>query len=373
MTTPGTTTTSIEVVPTHVNRNDSPTLLLTMPLSLTSMDTDTLSHGAMVTRVQVPVAQTMLPTDLPHQEPFVPLRPALTPAPTVIPRDLLPLYKKGCNDKWAKNMYQYCHVFNNKVSNVQPVDQNAVLEWMVLGQRMQNDLKETGNKLADEQVLAIAHAYGMMMEDNQKPTSVSDVLQIIARVTWYRQNVDLMRGIIYLIAYGIFRDGSNKWAINEAESWLQARNLEYMAPTATEGEGSRYGKGCVYSLIVQRASDRISKSVQNTMRHAHREFLAVKNRQRDPTSVYRPCRYGIYKFYLGTVIDTSTAEAMNTFRASVQMAIKFNITALQLLTIVHSEYTPNGITPPIVAVQGKIMLFKVAILHPLYMLMVASV
>ena len=287
-------------------------------------------------------------------------------APTFIPRHLLPLYHKGYDAEWADNTYQYCHLFNNQVSDLQPVDQNAVLDWMSLGQRLQMELKDDGIRMAEEQVLAIASTYGMTMADNQVPTSLSDVIQIIANKTWYRPSEDLTRGIIYLIAYGIFRDGHNKWANNAAVEWLRSRNLQYMAPTKAKGKDSRHGKGFVYSLLVQRASDRISKLVQNTMRHAHREFLAVKNRDLDDTAVYGPCRYGAYHFYLATVIDTSPKEALTTFRASVQRAVKLKIPANQLLHIVHHEYTPNMLTPDQLPSPGKRVLFNVAILHPIY-------
>ena len=54
-----------------------------------------------------------------------------------------------------------------------------------------------------------------------------------------------------------------------------------MYPKETRTGKQHIGKGFVYMLLVQRASEKISKLFKNVMKQAHNEYVSVRRRDDD--------------------------------------------------------------------------------------------
>lgn len=61
----------------------------------------------------------------------------------------------------------------------------------------------------------------MVGSDLQIPQNINDVLTIVAEPKWYGYRRDYKRGIVYRLAYGMFRIGYNQWAQHGSQEWMK--------------------------------------------------------------------------------------------------------------------------------------------------------
>lgn len=189
----------------------------------------------------------------------------------------------------------------------------------------------------ETELLRLATQFRLRRSDNQHPTSLQDVLQIIGDRGWYRHDTANKRHIIYMLAYGIFRDRHNDWATTAATEWMRTWHTCYQPYTVDIADRRQHhnGKGFVYSLIVKRASNKFSKGFAHTMNNMHGEFLAVKM---SPTSThtYTSLHYGSNVYYLDTSDSTHTRTLQNV-RQAVQASIRCNVSVDVILQTLQVE------------------------------------
>ena len=84
--------------------------------------------------------------------------------------------------------------------------------------------------------------------------------------------------MLHMFQYGMFRNGNNTWAIDEARRWMEMRNIVY---NARLGKRVRTGKGFVFRLLVCRASNTICTRLQIITRRSHEEYVIVRDRTKE--------------------------------------------------------------------------------------------
>ena len=99
----------------------------------------------------------------------------------------------------------------------------------------------------------------------------------------------------------MFRNGYNDWAKHISNSWLSKEHLTYQN-IPKQGAGY-HTNGFVYQLVTNKASDKITKKVQITMKQAHREFIAVRKMTTNQYFVeYEKLNLVEKNFYLGRLV-----------------------------------------------------------------------
>ena len=320
-----------------------------------------------------------------HSMPIIPLIPPMNqqaiqrcrhPATRIanpIPENLLPMSKKGCNSSWAKPNYRYCRLFDTSVTVTTTDNQEAIFKWMTIGQGLQDDLRNLGMSKAMTEVLRLSNDFKLRLR-GQEVKSLNDILSIISQPMWYHNNLSRNRGIIYMLAYGIFRNGYNLWALNAAEDWLQTHHLVYMADDdTTQDQGSeglddihtkaRSKKGFVYRLLVQSASDIIPKKFRVTMRCAYQEYVSVKNRplkdgrlRKEDICSYTPLKFRGNDYYLVALTTDVRRQQMQHFEAVAKKAQVQHYQAQDLINTIYRVYgIENTNDYGRVELQGKII------------------
>ena len=133
-----------------------------------------------------------------------------------------------CDLDWEGLTYHYCHLFDSSVTVVRTDDTDALLDWISKANNLQQDLKHKGSHCEITEVIHMEQLYGMVgLYDQQPPTTLNDILSIVRDRDWYAKDMEHKRGIIYMLAYGIFRPGYNQWALKASEEWMHSYKLAY--------------------------------------------------------------------------------------------------------------------------------------------------
>ena len=201
---------------------------------------------------------------------------------TEIPQDLIPINENGYTQTWVHGKYQFYPLFDNEVVLKLSPEARDLYPWMKLANKIQNELKEVGLEGANLEILRIAHDNKMNLPDGQDPISVRDVTEIISTKEWYDNDTARQRHIIYHMMYGIFRVGYNQWAHEVAKKWMDDKKVIY----EREPIGKKT-KGFIYSLLVHKASDTITKRFQFAMKTNHMEYITVRKKVPKETTVTR--------------------------------------------------------------------------------------
>ena len=100
----------------------------------------------------------------------------------------------------------------------------------------------------------------------QIPTSLDDVLMIIADKNWYNSKKVFNLSLLWMAMYGIFRRTFDFWLIDAADKWKRDKNIKYI-----DVYKERKSTGFVHQNMLQKASTLIQRRIRHTMRHHHRE------------------------------------------------------------------------------------------------------
>ena len=262
--------------------------------------------------------------------------------------DLIPLETnggKGCNLAWAKrnNYYSryYQHLDRTATINDNPNKQDYC-NWMACGHRIQIEIKELGICETDKEVLRLASEYNLRRtSDGQPPTSVDDVLAIFQDKTWYYDNLAKSRKTIYVLTYGLFRKGYNQWAITASNNWLKDHGLRYVDKDKADKAQQR--KGFVYRILINKASDRLTKKVQNGMKTHLREFISVRRMDINKNLVsYEKLNLGEKIFYVGSFNNENEVAPIQALTSALERAKKLLTKEVVLELVNNVFYTSEG-------------------------------
>ncbi len=191
-----------------------------------------------------------------------------------IDRNFLPL--KSCNGEWAHRTYDNdCYKFPSFTHKNQQSREDKILHWCDTGNTLRTSLTANGMLAATNELSRIATQRQLRRRDGQLPVNFNDILNIIGDITWYQEDIEYSRELIYILCYRIFRVGYNQWALQAADQWMRNHRLQY---TPIDMNEPTMGKGFAYSLTVQRASLYIGKQMQQRMRRTLNEFMVVRKK-----------------------------------------------------------------------------------------------
>ena len=104
-----------------------------------------------------------------------------------------------------------------------------------------------------------------------------DVVDLLGDPDSYDENRTLVRDMLHMFQYGIFRDGCDGWALECAREWMKKRNIKY--DSLCTCERGRKGKGFVYRLLVSHASNSICFRLQTLTQRVFQEYVVVRDRK----------------------------------------------------------------------------------------------
>ena len=215
-----------------------------------------------------------------------------------IPRDLFPIKENEYNFEWAKKTYLYAHMFSlSSDHQVYPTD-DQINMWRSKAIQIKVELNNIGKEKGVNKILELANFhYNFKIKDTELPCqSIQDVLNIVADKTWYNNHKAVRLNQIYMMVYGITRQGFDQWLVDLELYWLKKNNVTYAGKSGHQ-DILLNCRGSVYSLLKKVFNNNIIKQFKNTMWYNHDEFICVRMKHQkfgqDELIVKRiNCRWG---------------------------------------------------------------------------------
>ena len=233
-----------------------------------------------------------------------------------IPPKLLQINETAYTDKWSKDTFHYCHVFDKNITTFtvpQSETSNDLHLWKMKAKNLTHEIKNKGMIAGREEICRIANQYNMKVpgrpDHNNNCTTIDDVLHVIVDKNWYRDNVHLKRCIIYHLLYGITRSGHNTWLLNCEKEWMDNVGIMY-DPTKIAAQRKTKVKGFVYSIMLSMFSNSMQKIFRKTMLEHYGEFITVRKKQQDPNATikYDYTRYEFGNNKQGYLVTVKTSN-----------------------------------------------------------------
>ena len=193
----------------------------------------------------------------------------------LIPRHLIPVSERDITDQWAMDNYRYrCH-FNCTVSN--PIaGETEIKEWRKEARSISDILKRDGIMHAENEVISLCNTRYAHKLTNGPVANVYDIVKLFDDNASIQDDHNTFLDMLHMFQYGIFRCAYNAWAVDAASSWLEQRNLAYEpGPDSVK----RKGKGFVYKLLVNRASNTICVRFQKLSLRLYNEYVIVRDKK----------------------------------------------------------------------------------------------
>ena len=194
-----------------------------------------------------------------------------------VPVDLLPVHTLYLTrNNWAATTFHHWSAF--RVGMVPSVPTEEELNsWKDAAADIMEELKALGVSKAQEKICNMMNSYFSFEYKKKTFRNLFEVVDMLSDDTFYSNNKDLFRDMIHMFQYGIFRSGYNGWAIDCAHEWMRRRNIVY--DDTRMGKHGRQGKGFVYKLIVNRASDSLCDRLQSMTQRLYSEYIVVRDRK----------------------------------------------------------------------------------------------
>ena len=192
-----------------------------------------------------------------------------------IPRHLIPVSERAITDEWAIENYAYrCH-FNSTVSLSIP-DENEIKAWKKEARTIADVLKRDGIMHAENEIILLCNTrYAHKFQDTAV-NNIYDVVKFFDDNALVKEDYETYLDMLHMFQYGIFRCAYNAWAVDAASLWLKDRNLAYDPGPASI---KRKGKGFVYKLLVNRASNTLCVRFQKLSLRLHNEYVIVRDKK----------------------------------------------------------------------------------------------
>ena len=200
-----------------------------------------------------------------------------TMEPRQVPNDLFPINVTELEKpNWASATYHYWSAFS--VGHKPNVPSSEDLgKWKLAAADIMEELKSLGVRKAHAKIVDMMKNYYKFEHGRKNFTSVYDVADVLSNRDLYEKNKALYRDMFYMFQYGIFRVGFNGWALDAATEWMEHKNICYESNSI--GRTGRKGKGCIYKLIVTRASNSICDHFQHLTQRRYDEYIVVRDKK----------------------------------------------------------------------------------------------
>ena len=183
--------------------------------------------------------------------------------------------ERNITDKWALDNYSYrCH-FNSSVST--PIaEEGDIVAWKKEARGIAANLKRDGIMYAENKIISLCNTrYGHKLK-GFAIKKIYDIVTFFTKTSIIKDDYDTYLDMLHMFQYGIFCCAFNAWAVDAETKWLQDRNLVYEpAPASIK----RTGKGFVYKLLVNRASNTLCVRFQNFCQRLNNEYIIVRDKK----------------------------------------------------------------------------------------------
>ena len=194
-----------------------------------------------------------------------------------VPNDLLPVHTLYLERRdWAASTFHHWSAFHVGTLPSMPTDDD-LKAWKSAAADIMEELKALGVSKAQDKVVSMVNSYFTFHYKGMTFSSIYDVVDMLSDPDFYEKNVELVRDMLHMFQYGIFRSGYNAWAHDSADEWMRNRNIQYI--DVSTGKQGRKGKGFVYKLIVNRASNSLCERLQNMSQRVYNEYVVVRDRK----------------------------------------------------------------------------------------------
>ena len=233
-----------------------------------------------------------------------------------IPKDLFPLKENSYTLAWAKHTYPYAHLFALPLEYTQAPNSDNINVWRSKAIQVRAELTSLGKDAGTKKMLEIANVkYNLRIKGTDLPCqSIEDILTIVGDKTWYNSNKDTRINQIYMLIYGLTRQGFNQWLLDLEKDWMKKMNVTYITKTGRQDDFFN-SRGSIYSLLKKVFNNNTIKLFKNRMWFHHYEFICVRMKSNvfnhHKVEVKRiNCRWG--QAYLCTMVtkDSNTNNKM---------------------------------------------------------------
>ena len=256
--------------------------------------------------------------------------------PKEVPSDLLPMLLIDLDKpNWATSTYQYFSAFHSGHLPQIP-NEDDLKKWKQAAGDIIEELKILGVSKAQEKICDMLQSYFVFDRKNRSFCSMYDVVDLLGDPDFYDENTTLVRDMLHMFQYGIFRVGYNGWALECAREWMKKRNITY--PSLRASERGRKGKGFVYRLLVSRASNSICFRLQTLTQRVFQEYVVVRDRKiKKFGEGYSLEPYTFNHRFSGYICKTITTTSSST-------STKEEETELSKLASLLGEAKSNGVS-----------------------------
>ena len=193
-----------------------------------------------------------------------------------IPKDLFPIIENEYSFDWAKKTYLYAHMFSLPSEHqVYPTD-DQINMWRSKAIQLKVELNNIGKEKGINQILYLANIqYNLKIKDTELSyQSIQDILNIVADKSWYNEHKTVRLNQLYMMVYGITRQGFDHWLVDLELYWLN-KKITYVTKSGRQDMLFNCG-GSVYSLLKKVFNNNIIKQFKNTMWYNHDDFICVR-------------------------------------------------------------------------------------------------
>ena len=194
-----------------------------------------------------------------------------------IPKDLFPLKENSYTLAWARHTYPYAHLFSLPLEYTQAPNGDNINVWRSKAIQIRAELTSLGKDAGTKKMLEIANVkYNLRIKDTNLPCqSIEDILTIVGDKTWYNSNKDTRIDQIYMLIYGLTRQGFNQWLLDLERDWMKENNVTYITKSGRQDDFFN-SRGSIYSLLKKVFNNNTIKLFKNRMWFHHNEFICVR-------------------------------------------------------------------------------------------------
>lgn len=287
-----------------------------------------------------------------------------------LPIDLFPVHAKDYTMAWAKNTYEYAHIFMENVNAAIYDSLKDVELWKQHAILLRSIIMKQGAIEAKKYMVYLAQKkFKITPPNRQTPvSSYNEIMSVIQTPAWYNSDTNERRKEIYLMVYGCYRRGKNDWALSWCNEWKKKYNIEFVTKEKNSGESTntRTGKECIYKIFISQASNSIQDHVKSIMSRVYNEYICVRENKNDKDTTYEKCTVnGDMNFYVAKgkpKIDDSVSLVQRTkseTKHQLQKAKNLGIGKEEVLKIVDNVYDASVIKSESEASKGKYFLFAI--------------
>ena len=194
-----------------------------------------------------------------------------------IPKDLFPIKENEYSRSWAIKTFLYSHIFlANGEPKLNPSEQDINL-WRNKAIQLRAELASIGKLAGTNKMLEIANfQYNLKLKGtNLKCTSIQDILTVVGDKEWYNEDKKTRIDQIYMLIYGLTRQGFNQWLIDLEQDWMKKNNITYITKLGRHDLAFN-SRGSIYSLLKKVFNNNVIKQFKQKMWFHHREYICVR-------------------------------------------------------------------------------------------------